>query len=54
MGRPKRKPTIEEQINILVSQSTIEGRYELAKRLIGILEEEKEVDSGDQAEQPHA
>jgi hypothetical protein len=41
MSRPKKVPTIEIQLQTLISQATAEGRYGLAKKLIGILEEEK-------------
>jgi hypothetical protein len=41
MSRPRKTPTIEIQLQAIITQATAEGRYGLAKKLIGILEEEK-------------
>jgi hypothetical protein len=39
MSRPRKKPSIQEQIKIIVSAAIEEGRYSLAKKLMDVLQE---------------
>ena len=49
MPRPKKVPTIEVQLQILIAQATAEGRYGLAKKLIEVLEE-RDAENGEKKE----
>lgn len=50
MGRPKKAPTIIEQLNSLVTQATEEKKYGLVKKILEILEYEQPIPWPDKKE----